>query len=74
MIKFGFSDTVGLYTKSSPVRYSYFFKSPEEYADTLAGNLSKYYCAWFALILLSIISSLSVTVIFIRRKQIFSKS
>ena len=51
------SNTLGLYPKSSPVRYSYFLKSPEEYIDILAANLSKSYWAWFALILLSIILS-----------------
>ena len=38
---FAFRSTPGLYPKSSPFRYSYFFKSPEEYADILA----KSYCA-----------------------------
>ena len=37
------SNTLGLHPKSSPVRYSYSFKSPEEYADILAAGLSKSY-------------------------------
>ena len=38
----------GLYPKSWPVRYSYFLKSPDEYADILAASLFKSYWAWFA--------------------------
>ena len=34
---------LGLHPKSSPVKYLYFFKSPEEYADILAANLSRLY-------------------------------
>ena len=35
-----FSSTLGLYLKSSPVRYPYFLKSSEEYADILAASLN----------------------------------
>ena len=62
------SITLGFYPKSSPVRYSFFLKLSEEYVDILAANLSKSYCARFALILLSITLSWSVTVNFIRMK------
>ena len=59
IIKFFCSSTLGLYPKSSPVKYSYLLNLPEDNADILAVNLSKSYFAWFALILLSIINNLT---------------
>ena len=38
---FAFLTTPGLYTKSSPVKYSYFSNSPLDNADILAASQSK---------------------------------
>ena len=38
-----FSTTAGLYSKFSPVKYSYFSHSPDDNAELLAVSLSKSY-------------------------------
>ena len=44
------STTPWLYSKSSPVKYSYFSNSPGDNAENLADSSSKSYWTWFALI------------------------
>ena len=65
------STTPGLYSKSSPAKYSYLFSFLDNNTEILAASLSKSYWAWFALILSSRTLSSSVNVNFVMKLKHF---
>ena len=65
------STTPGLYSKSSPAKYSYLFSFLDNNTEILAASLSKSYWAWFALILSSRTLSSSVNVNFVMKLKQF---